>query len=330
MNLALRMKENYELRQRPMLTRRTPVIIRVDGKAFHTYTRKMDRPFCAKLRQAMMRAAWKAARNIQGCQAVYMQSDEVSFLLTDYKDFVTDAWFDYNQQKLCSVAASLFSVHFNAVAADIIPEAQRPDRFAFFDARAFNVPREEVVNYFLWRALDWERNSVMMLGRAHFSHQDLMNKSSSDVHEMLHTKDVNWAKLEGWQKNGTWLLGSGSHWTTKSDVAPKYEEISKLLEARIYADKDLPVYSNPELKDVHTSHCCPHHGCKYNDPDCTVETKRAPAEGPCESCGLMLEGANGEMERWVASQWWPRDARARKGPPPRDSERDEESAVRGG
>lgn len=268
------MKENYELRQRPMLLRRTPVIVRIDGRAFHTYTRNMQRPFDPRLRSTMLVAAWRTARAIQGCQAVYQQSDEASFLITDYADLVTDAWFSYNQAKLCSIAASIFTAHFNRKAATWNPETELPRQtIAYFDARAFNVPREEVVNYFLWRMLDWERNSVAMLGRAHFSHKEMLNKAIPDVHEMLHTKGINWAKLEAWQRNGSWLIGSGASWSTKTNIMPNYDDISRFLEARIYPDRDLSIYPNPELKDVHTSQqhdCDAHDTALARDPECNA------------------------------------------------------------
>ena len=218
-----------------MLTRRTPVIIRVDGRAFHTYTRNMPRPFCEHLHDAMVHATSCVASGMQGCQAAYTQSDEASFLLTDYAELTTDAWFDYNQQKLCSIAASMFTLHFNSCLKLILPADIRCAGVAYFDARAFNMPREEVVNYGLWRALDWERNSVMMLGRAHFSHNELENKHIPDIHEMLHTKGINWAKMENWQRNGSWLIPSvAGGWEVKCDITPNYGEINNLLEPRIY------------------------------------------------------------------------------------------------
>jgi len=130
---------------------------------------------------------------IQGCLCAYVQSDEISLLLTDYRRFNTD----YNLQKIVSVSAAMATAYFN--------EYYDSDRIAFFDSRAFNLPREEVNNYFVWRQKDWIRNSVQMMGQAHFSHRELQNKSCSDIHEMLHSKGLNWAHLPSRWKNGSFI-----------------------------------------------------------------------------------------------------------------------------
>lgn len=234
MDIATRMKENYELRQRPMLTRRVPVIVRVDGRAFHTYTRTMNHPYDDDLHAAMLAAAYATANDMQGCKAVYIQSDEASFLLTDYSTLTTEAWFDYNQSKLCSVSASLFTAKFNQ-QVQLWPEARRPLKLAHFDARAFNMPREEVVNYFLWRMMDWTRNSVSMLTRAHYSPTEMHGASVPDMHEMLHEKGINWATMQDWERNGTWLVSrSSDRWYAGSETTAKYSDIEQLLSNHIY------------------------------------------------------------------------------------------------
>ena len=90
-----RMKENYENRSKIFLTRRTPVIIRLDGKAFHTYTRGLDKPFDSGLINDMQDTAIYLCQNIQGAKCAYVQSDEISILVTDFDDINTQAWFDY-------------------------------------------------------------------------------------------------------------------------------------------------------------------------------------------------------------------------------------------
>jgi tRNA(His) 5'-end guanylyltransferase len=97
-----------------------------------------------------------------------------------------------NIQKIVSVSASLASVKFTELFGKQV----------IFDSRCFNLPKEEVCNYFVWRQKDWIRNSVEMLTRAHYSHKQLYHKSQSDMHEMLHEKGINWADLEPRWKNG--------------------------------------------------------------------------------------------------------------------------------
>jgi tRNA(His) guanylyltransferase len=217
-----RMKENYELRAKRMLTRRTPVIVRVDGKAFHTFTKDFDRPFSDLIISTMVESAKFVAANMEGCKAFYCQSDEVSFLLTDYTNLQTEAWFGYCQNKIESITASLMTAAFNDEISAYCNE------LAFFDARAFNIPREEVVNYFLWRMKDWERNSLQMFARSFYTHKQLHNKRRADIHEMLHEVGQNWSDLPDQYKNGTFgLVSSGKIYYDEFT----YESLSQVLGA---------------------------------------------------------------------------------------------------
>lgn len=235
--LGTRMKEAYENRYRISLTRRTPVIIRLDGRAFHTFTRKYDKPFSAELMNSMDSAACYVAEDIQGCKLAYVQSDEVSFLLTDYDNLETEAWFDYNLQKMVSVAASMMSVKF---VAELCLAQPMSINLPVFDGRAFNIPKEEVANLFLWRAKDWQRNSLQMYARSFFSHKQLHNKGTTEIHEMLHSIDKNWTTdLQPYQKNGTFLIRSEiKGFYRKSDVLPTYEDISKLVDPFLVENND--------------------------------------------------------------------------------------------
>lgn len=194
--LGSRMKANYEDRYRLYLTRRTPVIIRLDGKAFHTFTRGYEKPFSAPLRDAMMLTAMALCGQIQGAKCAYVQSDEISILLTDFDRLETEAWFDYNVQKMVSISAAMASVYFSMHLNDA----------ACFDSRAFNVPEAEVCNYFVWRQKDWIRNSVSMLAQAHFSHRELQGKNQQAMLGMLNEKGVQWEALTPGLKNGTFVV----------------------------------------------------------------------------------------------------------------------------
>lgn len=200
-NIGTRMKGNYEDRYRVYLTRRTPVIVRVDGKAFHTLTRKCEKPFDSNFNIVMRDTAGYLANNMQGAKVVYVQSDEISVLLTDYDDLQTDAWFDYNVQKIVSVTASMATAIFNYYLKDNFN-----DKVGLFDGRAFNIPKEEVANYFLWRQEDWIRNSVQMLAQAHFSHKQLHKKNQKDMLLMLEEVGVRWDELEPRWKNGIFFI----------------------------------------------------------------------------------------------------------------------------
>lgn len=198
-SLGDRMKTNYEDRFRFQLTRRLPVIVRLDGRSFHTLTRHCEKPYDKYLSNCMADTTLFLCQEMQGAKIAYTQSDEISVLLTDYDLITTQAWFDYSLQKIVSVSAALASAKFTELFGD----------FAVFDSRAFNIPIDEVCNYFVWRQKDWHQNSVEMLAQAHFSPKQLLNKKQDDMHDMLHTIDINWADLENRWKNGLAVVKDG-------------------------------------------------------------------------------------------------------------------------
>jgi tRNA(His) 5'-end guanylyltransferase len=210
-----------------------PVIIRVDGKAFHTLTRNYHKPFDSKFMLAMIFASQETAKVMQGFKVAYVQSDEATFVITDYDQLNTQGWFDYNINKIVSISAATMTINFNNAMRHSLGVF---DKCAVFDARAFNVPKEEVVNNLLWRQKDWVRNSLQMYARAFFSHKQLNNKNSSDIHEMLHSIGKNWAiDLSNEEKNGTFivndlLLGL----TTTHTIEPDYKQISKVVDTLIH------------------------------------------------------------------------------------------------
>lgn len=225
MNLGDRMKD-YEYVSRDFLTKRTPVIVRVDGKAFHTFAKGFDRPFDHTLTEAMITAAMQVFGFMQCCKLAYIQSDEASFVLTDYDKLGTQGWFGYNRSKIETISASCMTMAFNRC----MRLASRTGD-AMFDARAFNVPPDEVANYFLWRAQDWHRNSVSMFAQAHFSHKELHKKTISDMHDMLHDIGKNWIHdLSGTERNGVFLFHSGQKIREDSFISPKFSYINDLWE----------------------------------------------------------------------------------------------------
>lgn len=185
--IGTRMKSQYEDRTRAHLPRRTYTIIRVDGKAFHTYTHNAEKPFDYGLMFDMDQAALALCSQMMGCQCAYGQSDEYSFLLTDFAKESTEAWFDGNIQKTVSVAASVFGAAF--IRARVIRcGAEEINRLPAFDARAFTIPdRIEVQNYFIWRQQDAMRNAIMMAGYAKFSPKHMHGLNVNQVEEKLFT-----------------------------------------------------------------------------------------------------------------------------------------------
>lgn len=230
-SLGDRMKENYENRAKTFLVRRTPVIIRLDGKAFHTFTKGFKRPYDELFHKAMNNTLKYLCENIQGCRLGYTQSDEITLLLTDYTTPTTEAFFDYNVQKVCSITASMATLAFNRYFRTAINEffsgktladglgdyhttmSVARDKGAMFDSRCFNIPREEVTNCFIWRQQDATRNAIQMLGQAHFSHKELQGKSCSDIQDMLMLqKDINFNDMPVEFKRGICCIKTENGW----------------------------------------------------------------------------------------------------------------------
>lgn len=218
-----RMKD-YEHVSRIKLPKRMPIIIRIDGKAFHTYTRKLKRPYCEQLNDAMVKTAMYLSQNIMGCKLAYTQSDEISLLLTNNDKLTTEAWFDNNLQKMVSIAASMATAYFNSLEwlYDGNLDTQKPDELALFDARAYVLPENEVTNYFIWRQQDATRNSISMLGQSEFSHKELQGVSTKSLLEKLKSeRGIDWDTLEGWKKSGVTILHKN---TTLIDTEEKQIE----------------------------------------------------------------------------------------------------------
>lgn len=225
--LGDRIKSQYEDRTRFFLPRRTYTVIRVDGKAFHTLTKGCQKPFDQFLMGAMDKTAQKMCKEIQGAVLAYVQSDEISILVTDFDKITTNAWFDGNIQKMCSIAASTATLAFNQAIASNGPLASK---VAMFDARVFTIPdRTEVENYFIWRQQDATRNSLQMVARSLYSHKELDNKNQADLHNMLHAKGINWNNHTSGEKRGRCIIKKAMEVADKSpvigDKAPSPESV---------------------------------------------------------------------------------------------------------
>lgn len=205
-----RMKRNYEDRTRYFLPRRTYILIRIDGKAFHTYTRGLDKPYDVMFNADMDVAACYLLDESTGGQLCYVQSDEISLLLTDFAELDTQGWFDNNLQKLCSVSASLVTAKFNQL---------RPGKAAAFDARVFSMSDPaEVANYFVWRTRDCVRNSIAALAQSRFSCAELHGKNASQMQDMLILNGINWTDQPERSKNGRLLRRDGTIEIPRSEL----------------------------------------------------------------------------------------------------------------
>jgi len=188
MDLSDRMKQ-YEGTYRGYLkieNEHDVVVIRVDGRAFHTYTRGAKEPFDEMLQSSMNEVARELCENIQGAQLAYVQSDEVSVIVSAGNG--ANIWFDGNIQKMCSISAAIASTRMTLESPRVFGKM----RVAQFDSRVFVLPKEEVINYLIWRQSDATRNSVQMLARSLFSHKQLLGKSCDVMKQMVREAGRPW------------------------------------------------------------------------------------------------------------------------------------------
>lgn len=267
--LGKRMKSFYETIPKTRLMRRVPVAIRIDGKAFHTFTKGFQKPFDEVLIKSMQDTMKYLCENIQGCVLGYTQSDEITLILVDYKKLTSSAWFDYEVQKVCSIAASMATIAFNKYFSENInsecyvfddelldngdfnpnykneylidlytTHIKASYKGAMFDARCFNVPKEEVANLIYWRQLDATRNSIQMVGQANFSHKELQNKSCDQIQDMLMTqKGINWNDIPSYQKHGSCC------------IKEEYR-FNDSLRSRWIIDNDIPIFKGDNRKYI--------------------------------------------------------------------------------
>lgn len=261
-SLGDRMKENYENRSKTYLVRRTPVIVRLDGKSFHTFTKGFKRPYDEILHEAMNNTLKYLCENIQGCKFGYTQSDEITLLLMDDDTLTTDAFFDYNVQKVCSITASMATMAFNKFFNKFFNEIfiygkDEPKTYtdtlsnkignAMFDSRCFNIPKEEIGNCFIWRQQDATRNAIQMLGQTNFSHKELQGKSCNDIQDMLMLqKGINFNDMPTEFKRGVCCIKEIYY----PAPAPGYEDCdidASTARTRWVIDKEIPVFTQDRL-----------------------------------------------------------------------------------
>ena len=262
--LGDRMKNNYENITRYYLTRRMPVIIRVDGRSFHTFTKGFKKPFDDVLVKTMQDTMKYLCENVQGCVLGYTQSDEISLVLTDYAELTTDAWFGNNLQKMCSVSASMATLTFNKAFNDNIVKyidnnldddcgvtkdlteyikilINARNKGAMFDSRVFTIPKEEVCNALIWRQQDATRNSIQSVGQANFSQKELHGKSCNNIQDMLMLqKSINWNDYSTTLKRGSCCIKI-------DDGITKYDEVGNICDyipsSKWVIDNEIPIFT---------------------------------------------------------------------------------------
>lgn len=231
--LGIRMKERYESRSQTYLPRRSYTILRLDGKAWHSFTHNCERPYDQRLMDWMDETTKFLCEEIQGAVFGYTQSDEISILLTDFSQILTEAWFDGNVQKMCSISASLATAYFNKI--------QTLGKLAYFDSRCFVISDPvEVRNYFIWRQMDAVRNAINMAGQSMYSHKELHGKNTDQVQEMIFQKGKNFNEYPARFKRGGCIVKAETGW--------KIEESPIFTQEVDYLKKIVPIHPDFEYK----------------------------------------------------------------------------------
>ena len=254
-DLGVRMKTFYEQIPETKLMRRCPVALRIDGKAFHTFTRGFQKPFDEVLIKSMQETMKYLCENIQGCVLGYTQSDEITLILVDYKKLTSSAWFDYEVQKICSIAASMATMAFNKAFEKNVETENHFFTDEWLDdenfnpnyknKECFNIPKEEVTNLVYWRQLDASRNSIQMVGRANFSHKELQNKSCNEIQDMLMTqKGINWNDLPIYQKRGSCCVRNKIIISTDGVMETVQLRDTSKAENEWIIDTEIPIFRN--------------------------------------------------------------------------------------
>ena len=250
--LGDRMKGAYENKYRLYLPERIPVIIRLDGKAFHTFCRGLKKPFDDLFISVMQDTMLDLCKNISGCKLGYVQSDEISLLLVQTRD-ESQPWFDNNIQKIVSISASMATLYFNKnfekrvcelmenYAKDksdcteeelkYIDKLDSKIYTAMFDSRVFVLPKEEVNNYFIWRQIDCTRNSILSLAQSLYSDKEIHGIKCDALQDKMFTeKNVNWNDLSTVKKRGTCAIR-------------KEVEVNGVVRNKWFIDEDIPIFT---------------------------------------------------------------------------------------
>lgn len=256
--LESRMKEFYEHRSRYYLPNKMPVIIRLDGRSFRTYTKGLHKPFDSNFSRAMQQTALELVNNISNCKLAYVQSDEISLLLTDYHEAKTQSWFTNNLQKLVSVSASMATAYFNYYFQEQLSlwfkaytivkqnmEVSEEDRtyyqalvqkrpFATFDSRAFVLPQDEVNNYFIWRQNDAIRNSILACGQTYIGKKDIHGLKLDEIKAKLKEIDHDWDELSITKQQGSSVVYVPQEFTTSQ---------GKIIKVKPYLNNFTPLFA---------------------------------------------------------------------------------------
>lgn len=210
-----------------------PVIARMDGRCFHSLTKRMKRPFDREFR-GLMQAVTVSLVKETGARTGYTQSDEITLIF--YSDnYDSQIFFGGKVFKMTSMLAAMTSVYFNQAFTVFFPTRDEPD--ALFDCRVWQVPtQQEATNVLVWREQDAIRNSIQSVAQAHFSHKQLNGVDCPGMLTMLAEKGITWDDYPDMFKRGVYVQRSVE---TRRFTTDEIENLPPKHEARTNPDLEV-------------------------------------------------------------------------------------------
>jgi tRNA(His) guanylyltransferase len=194
---------------------RIPIVIRLDGKSFHTFTKGLKRPYDERLSQLMVDTTKYVMKQTNPVFA-YTQSDEITLVYYN-ENIESDIIYGGKLHKLTSIIPGFATAFFNKKLGEYIPE--KKDDMIVFDGRVFNTPSLlDAANTVLWREIDATKNSITMASLSVYSHKEIDGKNSSQKQEMLFEKGINWNDYPNFFKKGTYLKRKLNTETNRSEI----------------------------------------------------------------------------------------------------------------
>lgn len=233
--------KNLEREYRMYLPKKSYAVVRVDGKGFSKYTKKLEQPFDEQFTKDMRSTALYLAQNIDGAHLAYTQSDEISVVFSDLAGPNTEWWYGGQVQKIVSIVAAMATAKFNEL---------RPfDGLALFDARVLTLAEGEVFDYLAWRQSDAIRNSISMLASAHFSHKALQGVGTDDRLRMLASSGIAWFDEAEEVRQGSLIKREWQEKTTSFNQNGKEVEVDFVRNEWVISDYT-PSFFPAQVKEL--------------------------------------------------------------------------------
>lgn len=246
-------QKTYEAVYKQTLVQKAPIVIRIDGKAFHSFTKKMAKPFDDLIIDTMQKTMLELCKDLATCKFGYTQSDEITLVCICDDVIRTEGLFKYKAQKIISIVASKTTKYFNKIFYENMQKLENnPKEYknvvdiniyknklfeAEFDCRVMNIPEWDVINNIIWRQQDATRNSIQMLGQAYFTQKELEKKNCSEIMDkLMNEKNINWNNLEIYKKRGSCC----------------YRKENDKKRKKWIIDKNMQILTTPEAKEKFT------------------------------------------------------------------------------